>query len=399
MTTVLLNAALVLVGSAATIAAFGGKTWREGQEPFWDRVTPRGWLSLICWVLALSLGLLKEFATHSEGISKDRDAKNASAQVQADADQRQAVLSAQLKLTQDQLDKAAKQISSLQADNATIRGQLVESQTTLSYMRGHLNEVQTNLTSAQLELEKQGTANLISALATQSSNVHEIWIVLPLVELAPKFDARSIILESMNLSTCKDVFVSEYIGSVNHGLLATSLSKSTNPQILVNPYFDGGFTELATVAVPRPEDYGLYERELGQQRVSGHYLVIRYLPPPDKLERADAFVAGVFRSANELEFEARPVQCDHRNMNGSQSPLFQKALLVLVLDQKTERTLSITLKALPMAEDVYGTVRLNFAPESAPRFMNQLYREVMPAWAEQMEEGKEHGGDGPHSLR
>ncbi len=56
-----LNIALLLVGTTATLAAFGGKTWHEGDSPILKRITLRGWVSLLCLVLALSIGITKEF--------------------------------------------------------------------------------------------------------------------------------------------------------------------------------------------------------------------------------------------------------------------------------------------------------------------------------------------------
>ena len=56
----LLNVLLLVLGSVATLAAFGGKTWTEGTEPLYRRITRRGWLSVSCLALALSLGILKE---------------------------------------------------------------------------------------------------------------------------------------------------------------------------------------------------------------------------------------------------------------------------------------------------------------------------------------------------
>jgi hypothetical protein len=41
-----LNILLLLLSATATLAAFGGRTWHEGQEPLLRRITRRGWLSL-----------------------------------------------------------------------------------------------------------------------------------------------------------------------------------------------------------------------------------------------------------------------------------------------------------------------------------------------------------------
>ncbi len=68
-----LNIAIAFFGLLATLAAFGGDTWEKGKAPVLSRITPRGWLSLACIVLAFSLGIIKELK--QDKISKDSAAK------------------------------------------------------------------------------------------------------------------------------------------------------------------------------------------------------------------------------------------------------------------------------------------------------------------------------------
>ncbi|HEY4943137.1 MAG TPA: hypothetical protein VII56_17030 [Rhizomicrobium sp.] len=56
-----LNVALLLLGAAATAAAFGGKTWSEGTEPIYRRITLRGKISIACLTLSLALGITKGY--------------------------------------------------------------------------------------------------------------------------------------------------------------------------------------------------------------------------------------------------------------------------------------------------------------------------------------------------
>jgi hypothetical protein len=44
---VALNILLLLVGTTATPAAFGGETWKKGDQPILERITVRGWISLL----------------------------------------------------------------------------------------------------------------------------------------------------------------------------------------------------------------------------------------------------------------------------------------------------------------------------------------------------------------
>jgi hypothetical protein len=55
-----LNAAILVLGFAATLTAFGGETWLKGEMPLIRRITPRGWMSLASLTLALVLGMFKE---------------------------------------------------------------------------------------------------------------------------------------------------------------------------------------------------------------------------------------------------------------------------------------------------------------------------------------------------
>jgi hypothetical protein len=64
--TVLINVVLLALGFVGTLAAFGGETWKKGDEPLLNRVTRRGWLSLFCLFLALTLGITKEVRNSGE---------------------------------------------------------------------------------------------------------------------------------------------------------------------------------------------------------------------------------------------------------------------------------------------------------------------------------------------
>src|ERR1700683_544308 len=57
------NIVLLIVGTTATLAAFGGETWRKGPEPLLKRINSRGWVSLGCLLLALVIGTAKEVRT------------------------------------------------------------------------------------------------------------------------------------------------------------------------------------------------------------------------------------------------------------------------------------------------------------------------------------------------
>jgi hypothetical protein len=62
----LINVALLTLGFLGTLAAFGGETWRRGDEPLRRRITRRGWASITFLSLALLLGITKEIRNSRE---------------------------------------------------------------------------------------------------------------------------------------------------------------------------------------------------------------------------------------------------------------------------------------------------------------------------------------------
>jgi len=89
---VLLNIGLLIVGATATLAAFGGETWRRGEEPITERITVRGWMSLFCLVLALSLGVMKELDAKYQDYKKQQEAKDRERALQKNLDEERARL-------------------------------------------------------------------------------------------------------------------------------------------------------------------------------------------------------------------------------------------------------------------------------------------------------------------
>jgi len=61
----LINLSLLICGFLGALAAFGGKTWNETEQPLLNRVTKRGWLSLGLLLLALIIGMVKELRANS----------------------------------------------------------------------------------------------------------------------------------------------------------------------------------------------------------------------------------------------------------------------------------------------------------------------------------------------
>lgn len=71
MSTTILNILLASLSLVATLSAFGGKTWNEGNEPLKKRITRRGYLSLLCLFSVFGLGIYKEVNTNEIIDNKD----------------------------------------------------------------------------------------------------------------------------------------------------------------------------------------------------------------------------------------------------------------------------------------------------------------------------------------
>jgi hypothetical protein len=61
-----LSVLLLVIGTVATLSAFGGESWTKGKTPIWKRITNRGWISLACLAAALALGTAKEILSSRE---------------------------------------------------------------------------------------------------------------------------------------------------------------------------------------------------------------------------------------------------------------------------------------------------------------------------------------------
>jgi hypothetical protein len=69
----LLNVFLLLSGALAAVAAIGGETWRKDEPRVFKRLTSRGWISIVCVVIALGIGVWKEFLVDGEGAQQKRE--------------------------------------------------------------------------------------------------------------------------------------------------------------------------------------------------------------------------------------------------------------------------------------------------------------------------------------
>lgn len=156
-----LNIALLILGASATLAAFGGETWRRPHPGARVQITSRGWLSLFCLLLALALGIMKEEYSHLQ------DQKNAAQQAleRSEAERKQLTL-------QNALDRANSGLASLHAQNEAMQSQVVSA-------RRATDIVSSTLSLAKQQLSEQGGSNLAATLASGNYEVSEVFLILP----------------------------------------------------------------------------------------------------------------------------------------------------------------------------------------------------------------------------
>jgi len=188
----LLNIALLVVGSAATLAAFGGETWRKGTSPIFERITARGWLSLFCLASALFLGVAKELL----GAKNDVAAR-------AEADKERTSLTDKLNAAEEREKTSNRELGELNEVNKLIRKQLDGAQETLG-------TVKVNLSTTTEALNHESAAGLVSTLTTSGLLVRDMFLYIPLTnKVNSDHDVRHILLPHFNRSECDDLVGSE----------------------------------------------------------------------------------------------------------------------------------------------------------------------------------------------
>src|SRR5271156_3777458 len=193
--TLLLNVALLLIGTMATLAAFGGQTWRDGPEPILARITARGWISLMCLVLAFAIGTIKEVITEREDAINEAQV----AREKAEAVRKQAEQSLQLAESNSQLDLARKSLEDLRKIDQITQDRLSDTKITL-------DDVRKNLTSTRDDLTQQSAANVVTSLANAGQDIKAMMVTLPLTAKAkPSMKFSEALLPSFSLDACRDL--------------------------------------------------------------------------------------------------------------------------------------------------------------------------------------------------
>jgi hypothetical protein len=272
---VLLNLVLLVVGTTATLAAFGGKTWREGSEPILERITQRGWVSLICLVLALGLGIVKEIDTEAAAKVAKAEADKKQAADKVEADTRQEEL-------KDKLAKSEAQLTALQALDEATKERLGETKVTL-------DDVRKSLSSARDDLGEQSVANVVTSLANANVNVKDILIYIPLtLKSSQSATSKDALLSHFDLESCRRVTKAEVdlmTGHYNYEEIDyQSLGESRGDYLLV---LNRGVPEPIGTDLAKSRD--LYKRLFGQNSTSSHIFAAGINKTSDSLSAAELF--------------------------------------------------------------------------------------------------------------
>src|SRR6267143_3300542 len=163
-----INVLLLITGFAGAIIAVGGDTWLKGKNPLLERITARGWLSILLMVIALALGVYKELRTKSLEASKDAESQTREKLLQSKLDDetiRLVVLQSQATTTANQLTLANKAL----AEDKRMVGGIAEVE---KQIHGQVDAANEQISIANQNLLKSGQVlDAIGGLQTQIRDV------------------------------------------------------------------------------------------------------------------------------------------------------------------------------------------------------------------------------------
>ena len=113
-----INVGLLLLGFVGAIAAIGGDTWRKGENSVLQRITRRGWVSIIALMLALTLGVAKEFRLRSATVAFEHSVTS----------------------LQDQLKTATNHLEAAEKSRTELSAKLVRAQRSLAALEPNILE-------------------------------------------------------------------------------------------------------------------------------------------------------------------------------------------------------------------------------------------------------------------
>lgn len=130
-----INLMLLLLGTTGALAAFGGETWKKGDDPVLKRVTRRGWLALACMLATLALGIAKEVLSNTSA---------------AESSDRQRALERNLGQTTNELNLARQNLARSSAELREMNERFSKTNGELQDTRAKLAAVEPNILKAMV---------------------------------------------------------------------------------------------------------------------------------------------------------------------------------------------------------------------------------------------------------
>jgi hypothetical protein len=337
-----LNITLLVVGTAATLCAFGGETWRKGKEPIFERITVRGWISLMCLLLALSLGVIKEIEAKRDEAKKDADAKQEKAQAAVD----KAELAAALAKSQAELTVANGSLQLLRQELGDAQSTLGNVNEDLEDTKGTLKDVRSELTTAESDLASARQQNLITGLGTR--RVTQIWFFAPILPSGPQdFDIAKVIGSALDeVSSCtpsNDLLTAFHTSGAAKDSVGETYGEGYGRH---DPHkherrsgmaFPGGSIDEAILHWNHPWDKGV-------NVYVAKYILSQPQPAAD-FARSIGVDSSPFTMQDPFDLQGiDPKRCPHKPIR-DKSSVFSSADILFVLEDNANQTLVIHLTA------------------------------------------------------
>jgi len=187
----LINILLLVAGFASAIVAFGGDTWTKGKKPVLERITARGWISILAMVVALALGAYKEILTKSQDEAKSAESKAREAELKADRARLQIQLddeTGRLKLLQGHATTAESQLTS--ANQALAQNRKVVSGVAglETQIRGQVDMANHQISMANQNLDKSG--QVLAVMGELQSQIRDVGLLTALAKSQSQLDVE-----------------------------------------------------------------------------------------------------------------------------------------------------------------------------------------------------------------
>lgn len=320
-----LNIVLLVVGTIATAVAFGGDTWKKGRESLLRRITWRGWVSLASLLVALCAGIAKELLTKSQDAEKDR----------------------------------------------------------------RISELQTIVATTHRDMREQNNAIMIAAFANADLKLKDILFFLPLTNKANDAEVfRGAFLPKFDVDLCRRKTNVEVDVATN----------SLQPEVITYPLDDVAYYHKRyTDPVPKADSFRTFDELDELYLISEDKEEAERTIPQKELVRRNAYNLQI--RVEQKSIAAAELYPIYANPNGgavvieARWPLqdsnypqacvdalqkyfasaFDKAVVILMLDNKQNETIAFKMKAHPPVRSTfsdgtgqYNTLYVAFGNYSSP---------------------------------